>query len=106
MSARRQFVSRMVLARARGRPHTLSHLVTGRCNGRCATCLWRDPSRGELDTEAVRWLYHEAGRAGMAQLVLWGGEPLLRADLPELLDAAREAGLLITVITNGWLVEE
>ena len=58
----------------------------------------------ELDTAAVRWLYEEAGRAGMAQLVVWGGEPLLRQDLPELLLAARRAGLFTTLITNGWLL--
>lgn len=80
--------------------------MTSRCNGRCPTCLWRDRTPGELDTGTVRWLYDEAGRAGMAQLVLWGGEPLLREDLPELLDGARRAGLLTTLITNGWLLGE
>ncbi len=34
---------------------------------------------------------------------MWGGEPLLRQDLPELLLAARRAGLFVTLITNGWL---
>ena len=38
----------------------------------------------------------------MAQVVVWGGEPLLRQDLPELLLAARRAGLFVTLITNGW----
>jgi len=104
--ARARLVSRLARARARGRPHTLSHLVTGRCNGRCPTCLWRDPSRGELDTAAVKWLYREAGRAGLAQLVVWGGEPLLRRDLPELLLAARGAGLETTLISNGWFIQE
>ena len=103
---RARFVSRLVRARARGRPHTLSHLLTSRCNGRCPTCLWRDDSGVEMDTAAVRWLYREAGCAGLAQLVAWGGEPLLRADLPELLAAARQAGLITTLITNGWLVGE
>jgi MoaA/NifB/PqqE/SkfB family radical SAM enzyme len=111
----------MVLCRARGRPHTLSHLVTQNCNGRCRTCLWRAGAAGappaapggtaaaggsagdrELGTPAVQWLYEEAGRAGMAQVVVWGGEPLLRTDLPELLPAARRAGLFVTLITNGW----
>ena len=32
----------------------------------------------------------------MAQVVVWGGEPLLRQDLPELLRAARDAGLFVT----------
>jgi hypothetical protein len=59
-----------------------------------------------MDTETVRWLYGEVGRAGLAQLVVWGGEPLLRDDLPELLDAAVQAGLLTTVISNGWLIGE
>jgi MoaA/NifB/PqqE/SkfB family radical SAM enzyme len=106
LSTRARFVSRLARARWRDHPHTLSHLVTGRCNGHCPTCLWRDPSRGELDTAEVVWLYREAGRAGLAQLVVWGGEPLLRQDLPELLLAAHGAGLLTTLITNGWFVSD
>ena len=110
--ARARLTTRMAVSRARGRPHTLSHLVTTRCNGGCATCLWSaraggdHEARTELDTATVGWLYREAGRAGMAQVVVWGGEPLLRQDLPELLLAARRAGLFITLITNGWFVRE
>jgi MoaA/NifB/PqqE/SkfB family radical SAM enzyme len=89
--------------------------VTSRCNGHCRTCLWSDqaaaragehrgPAPADLDTATIRWLYAEAGRAGMAQLVVWGGEPLLRQDLPELLLAARRAGLFTTLITNGWFL--
>ena len=102
--ARLRLAARLAGSRLRGRPHTLSHLVTTRCNGRCRTCLWRDGTPGELDTATVAWLYEQAGRAGMAQLVVWGGEPLLRQDLPELLLAAHRAGLLTTLITNGWLL--
>ncbi|HEX5643745.1 MAG TPA: hypothetical protein VFZ86_15640, partial [Thermoleophilia bacterium] len=128
--ARARLTARMAVSRARGRPHTLSHLVTARCNGSCATCLWRAgaggsaavgataapageraagdgrAAAGELGTAAVRRLYAEAGRAGMAQLVVWGGEPLLRRDLPELLLAARRSGLFVTLISNGWFAAE
>lgn len=106
LRSRLRLVARLACTRARGRPHTLSHLVTTRCNGSCRICLWRDSSEGELDTATVAWLYGEAGRLGMAQLVAWGGEPLLRQDLPELLLAARRAGLLTTVISNGWYAGE
>jgi len=121
MASRARLVARLAGARLRGRPHTLSHLVTARCNGHCRTCLWSERGRpgtgdaggadhhdlaAELDTATVEWLYAEAGRAGMAQLVVWGGEPLLRQDLPELLLAARRAGLLTTLITNGWYLSE
>ncbi|HZL64187.1 MAG TPA: radical SAM protein, partial [Thermoleophilia bacterium] len=70
--------------------------------GRRLPAAGRVPS--ELDTATARWLYAEAGRAGIAQLVVWGGEPLLRQDLPELLLAARRAGLFTTLITNGWFL--
>ena len=42
----------------------------------------------------------------MAQVVVWGGEPLLRHDLPELLLAARRARLFVTLISNGWFAGE
>jgi MoaA/NifB/PqqE/SkfB family radical SAM enzyme len=59
-----------------------------------------------MDTDAVRWLYEQAGRAGIAHLVVWGGEPLLRADLAQLLAAARGAGMATTLISNGSTIEE
>lgn len=105
LSTRARFVYRLAQARRRGRPLTLSHLVTSRCDGRCPTCLWRERTPGEMDTDAVCWLYEQAGRAGIAHLVLWGGEPLLRADLPRLLAAARGAGMATTLISNGSTIE-
>ena len=82
---------RMAVARARGRPWILSHLLTDRCNAACRTCLWRGGpapeeadraalgdgrlSPSELSTDEVSWLYRQAGALGVAQLVVWGGEP-------------------------------
>ena len=105
-SERARLAARLVRARSRRCPHTLSHLTTSRCNARCATCLWRDATSGEADTETVAWLYRAAGRAGLVQLVVWGGEPLLRDDLGALLRVAKKSGLYVTLITNGWLVRE
>jgi len=102
---------RLARARLEGRPLILSHLITRCCNARCDTCLWRadaDETSAsgmvELTTEEVAWLYREAGAAGFPQLVVWGGEPLLRPDLPDLLEVARAAGLSVALITNGWLL--
>jgi MoaA/NifB/PqqE/SkfB family radical SAM enzyme len=108
-----RLVSRVARARLEGRPLFLSHLITRRCNARCATCLWRadvDETRGldapELASDEVAWLYRQAGADGFPLLVVWGGEPLLRPDLPELLQQARGAGLAVVLITNGWLLPE
>ena len=104
---------RLAHARLEGRPFILSHLITRRCNARCETCPWRaevDETSGagleELDTEEVSWLYRAAGSAGFPQLVVWGGEPLLRPDLPELLEVANAGGLSVALITNGSLLPD
>jgi MoaA/NifB/PqqE/SkfB family radical SAM enzyme len=60
----------------------------------------------ELSVEEVRKLYRDAAAAGFRALVLWGGEPLVRQDAGEALRAARDVGLMTTLITNGWWLEE
>lgn len=91
----------LAAARVRRRPFILSHLVTSRCDARCATCLWRGAGDDDLPLDKIVWLYEEAAGAGLVQLVVWGGEPLLRDDLPALLRAAVDAGLVVTLISNG-----
>lgn len=95
----------LLAARFLGRPFILSHLVTRRCNADCPFCLWKGEG-GELDSGQVRDLYNQAGRSGFLSVVIWGGEPLLREDLGEVLSSAREAGLKTTVITNGYNLTE
>ena len=106
-------LGRMVRTRLAGRPLFLSHLVTARCNGRCAFCLWRfgaeDDERlaaAELTTGEIDWLYRAAAKAGVCYLALWGGEPLLRADIEEILRSAAAARLSVVLMTNGWLLPE
>ena len=103
----------MVRSRLSNRPLFLSHLVTARCNGRCAACLWRvapagneEAAASELALAEIDWLYRQAAAAGLCHLVLWGGEPLLRADIVDILRAASSARLSTTLITNGWVLPE
>lgn len=106
LSVRVRLAGRFFRGRARDRPLILSHLLTTRCNARCATCLWRNTTETELSSEEVARLYREAGSARIAQLVVWGGEPLLREDLPALLAVARQSGMATAMITNGWGIAE
>lgn len=90
-------------------PFVLSHLITGRCNADCRTCLWKMPADArvdELTTAQVEALYRDAAGAGFRALVLWGGEPLLRPDVGKVLHTARAAGLNTTLITNGWWLRD
>ena len=87
-------------------PLVLSHLITGRCNCQCETCLWRQNGGDELTTDQVARLYQDAARCGFIMNVLWGGEPLLREDIPEVLHHSKRSGLVTTVITNGYFLPE
>jgi len=97
---------RILLASRAGRhgPFFLSHLITGRCNCRCPTCLWRDNAANELETTVIERLYRGARDAGFVANSIWGGEPLLRQDLGRLCRCSRESGMMTTVITNGLLL--
>ncbi len=82
--------------------------VTGDCNLRCAHCHARSsrPRADELDTnEARRLIAGVASIRRFRMLVFSGGEPLVRPDLDALLDAARRAGLVPVVATNGLLLD-
>jgi len=88
-------------------PLVLTHNVTYLCNCKCKTCdLWKKTSqfRDDLPKEKVFGMLDDARDAGMVAYVAWGGEPLMRKDLPQILAHARKNGLHTTVITNGSLL--
>jgi len=99
---------RTVLASRSGRrgPFFLSHLITGRCNCRCPTCIWRDDEADELETSVIERLYRGAKDGGFVLNAIWGGEPLLRQDLGRLCRSSHENGMMTTVITNGFLLPD
>ncbi|MCW2955757.1 MAG: pyrroloquinoline quinone biosynthesis protein PqqE [Thermoleophilia bacterium] len=55
----------------------------------------------ELQTDEWTRIFHEAGKLGVLQLALTGGEPLLRKDLEELCSAGRDAGMYSTLVTSA-----
>jgi MoaA/NifB/PqqE/SkfB family radical SAM enzyme len=78
--------------------------LTQRCNLRCTYCsspLNRTP---ELDTATWCRLLDEIAALGAQRITLLGGEPLLRADLGEIIAHARRCGLRVGVTSNSLLV--
>lgn len=85
--------------------------LTRRCNLSCIHCYNYDrrqapPPAHELDTEQWKRILDQVSDAGCLMLLITGGEPLLRRDFPELYTHAVERGLLVSVFTNGILVNE
>ncbi len=81
--------------------------ITGRCNLACRHCYIEAPSGryGELPPADMLRLVEQFRRANLPKVVLTGGEPLMRPDLPLIVTALAEACVAIDMInTNGWLV--
>ncbi|MEM8578471.1 MAG: pyrroloquinoline quinone biosynthesis protein PqqE [Pseudomonadota bacterium] len=78
--------------------------LTHRCPLACPYCS--NPTElvakaAELDTATWADIFRQAAKLGVLQLHLSGGEPAARADLLDLVVAAREAGLYTNLITSG-----
>ena len=84
--------------------------LTPRCNLQCKMCYVRltpaqmAPIGSELSAHQWLCLAEEAKKAGMAFLLLTGGEPSLREDFPEIYEGLANMGLSISVNTNGTLL--
>lgn len=57
-----------------------------------------------MSTPEVLQLLDDAGNFGIGVYNAWAAEPLLRADLPEILRHARSAGMITSMVTNGVLL--
>jgi cyclic pyranopterin phosphate synthase len=85
--------------------------VTDRCNLRCQYCMpetdyvWL-PRESILTFEETARLVDAFTRAGVDRIRITGGEPLLRRNLPELIEqlAARQAVTDLALTTNGVLL--
>ena len=82
--------------------------VTESCNSRCITCsAWKNSQAGELTTIEMIDALRQLRRIGVQILRISGGEPLLRADLSEIVREGHHLGFpQIHVATNGLLLEQ
>src|SRR5688500_6347946 len=88
-------------------PAAVQWIMTTACDLECPHCYSRAGSRSEgaLSTEeATGLLLDEMQRMGYPQLVLAGGEPLLRRDIGEIVAAAAARGIGWSLHTHGGLV--
>lgn len=89
-------------------PMKVSFAVTYRCNLRCGMChIWKKkPAPDELNLREIDRFFELAN--GFSWVGLTGGEPFLREDLPEIVEAVRRRSPrlgCLHVNTNGQLTE-
>lgn len=85
--------------------------LTLRCNLHCKMCMFRHADSenpqllaGELTAEQWIHMAKQAFDAGTLNLLLTGGEPMLRKDFCEIYEGIYKTGFLLTLYTNATLV--
>ena len=95
-----------------GTPLAGSFELTSRCCLNCKMCYihrnGNDPDAIALEKDTSWWLdiARKSQKAGMLILLLTGGEPLLRPDFDEIYLECVKMGLLVSVNTNGMLIDD
>lgn len=95
-----------------GQPLNGTFEVTPCCNMSCKMCYVRK-SKEEQEAispllSAAEWLQvgKQAKEKGLLYLLLTGGEPFLRPDFREILAGLHRMGFIITINSNGTLIDE
>lgn len=85
--------------------------LTVRCNLSCKMCMFRHDDKEnseliakELTTEQWIDMAKQAAEAGTLQLLITGGEPMLRPDFCEIWEGIYKLGFVLELYTNATLV--
>lgn len=84
-------------------PLYVQYYVTARCNLRCEQCnvIYANADRRELNTEESFKVIDNLAELGTSVVLLTGGEPFIRADLPKLAGRLIEKDVHPRIQTNG-----
>lgn len=95
-------------AKEKGIPVSGTFELTSRCNFNCKMCYIHSSEcnlkKEELPAEWWIELGKKAAEEGMIFLLLTGGEPLLREDFPYIYTELKKLGFVISINTNGYLL--
>lgn len=110
MRAARKIINGLTILKAhltgRAFPFYVNLILNNSCNMKCSYCYKNFYSRktDEMSTEEAFRLIDELARAGTRQICVLGGEPLLRKDLPRIVDRIKDKKIVCGINTNGLLV--
>lgn len=88
---------------------TVQWSITGRCNYKCRHCFQSAPSGmlGHPLKEQLLDIARQFGECGICSVNLTGGEPLIRKDFFDIVDALLDEGIKIgTIFSNGMLINQ
>lgn len=100
-------LARGLLARGR-HPLYVQFYVTARCNLTCKQCniIYANADVGEVSLAQVEAMAANLAAVGTGVVLLTGGEPFVRRDLPDIIRAFTRHGLHVRTQTNGFATRE
>lgn len=88
------------------RPHHAQWMITRKCNYHCRGCnVWKEQDKRELSTEEIKRGLDILKDLGIVEIVISGGDPLLRKDAPEIIEHASNL-FVTTVYDNGSMAKQ
>jgi MoaA/NifB/PqqE/SkfB family radical SAM enzyme len=104
-------LSKMTLAKAalfQDAPVYVQFYITARCNLTCEQCniIYTNSDVRECTIDEVKRIADNFAKMGVAIVLLTGGEPFARKDLPEIIHAFESRGVHVRMQTNGYASEE
>jgi len=85
-------------------PFLVQIAVTNRCNSRCDYCNYYNRPPKEFSSSDLFRLIDELSYLGTKRISLVGGEPLLRDDIPEIIEYSNKRQISCSLVSNGYLV--
>jgi MoaA/NifB/PqqE/SkfB family radical SAM enzyme len=100
--------SRILMSKMTGkpRPFFVQYSLLNACNAKCVYCNCPEREDPRASVAAHRAVLAEFARLGAARIKFLGGEPLLHANIAELVQTAKSHGMRAAVVTNGFLVPQ
>ena len=82
---------------------SINYHITKSCNMKCKFCFatFNDLGVVKHDLKKSKQIILEVAKNGFTKITFAGGEPTLVAELPEMVEYAKELGLITTIVTNG-----
>lgn len=101
-----KFTSVLIRSLTPQRPYHVQWMITRKCNYLCKGCnVWREQDAKELSAEEIKRGLDILRELGVIEIVISGGNPLLRKDADEIIEYASRF-FITTVYDNGSMATE
>ena len=89
------------------KPFYVHFYVTRQCNLKCRMCnVWKNKDKKNLSLEEIKIAANKIKKLGASHVVITGGEPLIRKDLPQIISIFSKLNISTRLQTNGLLLTE